>query len=76
MVVSKPKYWIYTQAKGKVKDETKRVYFKSYEEAKRYIDKYTPGEHGRYHIYPVDKDGYVNSKDRGTSWRTDRARTI
>jgi hypothetical protein len=76
MVVSKPKYWIYALAKGKPYDETKKVYFNSYAEAKRYIDNYTPGEHGRYHIYPTDTDGYVNSKNRGTSWRTDRARTI
>jgi len=75
MTEKKPTYWVYAQTKGKVHDETKRVYFNSYAEAKRYIDKYTPGERGRYHIYPVDQSGYT-SKDRGTSWRTDRARTI
>ena len=76
MTEKKPTYWVYAQTKGKVHDETKRVYFNSYAEAKRYIGRYTPGEKGIYHIYPVDQSGYTSTKNRGTSWRPDRARTI
>jgi hypothetical protein len=72
-VKKQPTHWIYSAPKGSTKNS--KIYFYSYAEAKRYIEKYIPGEKGIYHIYPVDQSGYT-SKNRGTSWRTDRARTI
>ncbi len=73
MVDPKLTHWIYDVPKGSTKN--KRIYFKSYAEARKFIEKNRPGEKGIYHIYPVDQSGYT-SKDRGTSWRSDRARTI
>lgn len=65
MTVKKPTYWIYAHPKGKPHDETKKIYFTSHAEAKRYVEKYTPGEKGVYHIYPVDQSGYTNARIRG-----------
>jgi hypothetical protein len=51
----KARYFIQTAPKNSTKD--KKVYFATYAEAKKYVEKYIPGPKGMYHINPVDHSG-------------------
>lgn len=62
----KPKYayYIYELPEGNQKGQ--RIYFKTYEEAKRFTRSHRPhggNNKGLYHIYPVDNSGYTSPSD-------------
>lgn len=59
----KPKhtYYVYEVPKGSPK--TQRIYFSSYEEARKFVKTHKPtgrDNKGVYHIYPVDNSGYAS----------------
>jgi hypothetical protein len=59
----KPKYFVSISPK-------KKIYFKTYSEAKDFIEHSFPAgkPKGRYHIYPVDKSGYTSKAEGRTSF--------
>jgi len=64
----KPKYYIYTAAKGS--PENKKMYFNTYEEAHKFIKTHAPPgpPKGIYHIFPVDNSGYASKSEGRTSF--------
>jgi hypothetical protein len=56
-------HYIYDAPKGSPTE--KRIYFKSYGEAWKYVMEHQPagGVKGIYHIYPVDNSGYTSKSD-------------
>lgn len=58
--MTKPAYYIYESPKGSHNE--KRIYFSSYEEARKFVKTHRPAgdNKGIYHIYPVDNSGYAS----------------
>ena len=59
----KPKYTYYVYEVPKGSPKNQRIYFKTYVEAKKFVQTHRPpgGDNkGIYHIYPVDNSGYAS----------------
>jgi len=56
-------HYIYDVPKGSSSE--KRIYFKSYKEAWKYVMEHQPpgGVKGIYHIYPADNSGYTSKSE-------------
>jgi hypothetical protein len=66
----KPKYYVYTGAKGSTAGNGKKEYFVTLNEAQDFVlTHFPPGPaKGLYHIYPVDKSGYFSKSEGRTSF--------